>query len=344
MRKIVMLFAIVAVSAIAVTFSSCNNDLNLIEEESAFELNAVEEESEAVIVGNFRAIELPNCVDLSCLNICREVQEVRLLAGQKYEAGNILVVNNSENLYVGYLTTGDWKLKAIHLYVGSAEGLPVNGPGNLVPGQFPIKAEFEELQNFYYVEIPLSSLPEGCVTIAAHAEVVKVVNGEVVQKETAFGEGDKVGKNWFMKFEYCIEVCEDEPEPEVCYEEETAWAAGARYQNPGNWATYTTYAPNLTVNVFAGQTYLVGTAHFSPVVNGKVTITLTSLNGAILQEGNETVKIQGYDSAPSGNPAPGQFTTYKGTETVIEVDAFAYYGIHLDVKRVVDCPEEEVIE
>jgi hypothetical protein len=47
-----------------------------------------------------------------------------------------------------------------------------------------------------------------------------------------------------------------------------------------------------------------------------VTITLTSLNGAILQDGNETVKIQGYDSAPSGNPAPGQFTTYKGTETV----------------------------
>ena len=323
MRKIVLFFAVIAVSAIAITYSSCSNDLNLAEEEGVV----------AVTAGT-RAVEVPACVDP-----CRDVQEVRLMAGQHYEAGKVYVVNNKEKLYVAYETTGEWKMKAIHLFVGACDKLPVNKQGNLVPGQFPYKVEFNGLQTFYYVEIPLDTLPEGCVCVAAHAEVVKVVDGEIVQSETAFGEGEKVGKNWFMKFEYCIAVCEDEPPVEMCYQDETAWAAGSRYVTQGNWATYTPYVANTPVNVFAGQNYLVGTVTFSEVVDGKVTITLAALNGARLQSVAESVKIQGYETAPSGNPAPGQFTTYKGNETTVTVDAYAYYGIHLDVQRVVDCPE-----
>lgn len=323
MRKIVLFFAFIAASAMAITHSSCSNDLNLAEEEGIV----------AVTAGT-RAVEVPACVDP-----CRDVQEVRLMAGQHYEAGKVYVVNNKEKLYVAYETTGEWKMKAIHLFVGACDKLPVNKQGNLVPGQFPYKVEFNGLQTFYYVEIPLDTLPEGCVCVAAHAEVVKVVDGEIVQSETAFGEGGKVGKNWFMKFEYCIAVCEDEPPVEVCYQDETAWAAGSRYVAQGNWATYTPYVANTPVNVFAGQNYLVGTVTFSEVVDGKVTITLAALNGARLQSVAESVKIQGYETAPSGNPAPGLFTTYKGNETTVIVDAYAYYGIHLDVQRVVDCME-----
>lgn len=323
MRKIVLFFAFIAASAMAITYSSCSNDLNLAEEESVVSVTA-----------DTRAVEVPACVDP-----CRDVQEVRLMAGQHYEAGKVYVVNNKEKLYVAYETTGEWKMKAIHLFVGACDKLPVNKQGNLVPGQFPYKVEFNGLQTFYYVEIPLDTLPEGCVCVAAHAEVVKVVDGEIVQSETAFGEGGKVGKNWFMKFEYCIAVCEDEPPVEVCYQDETAWAAGSRYVTQGNWATYTPYVANTPVNVFAGQNYLVGTVTFSEVVDGKVTITLAALNGARLQSVAESVKIQGYETAPSGNPAPGLFTTYKGNETTVIVDAYAYYGIHLDVQRVVDCME-----
>ncbi|CAK7035336.1 MAG: hypothetical protein PETM_01466 [Petrimonas sp.] len=323
MRKIVLFFAFIAASAMAITYSSCSNDLNLAEEEGIV----------AVTAGT-RAVEVPACVDP-----CRDVQEVRLMAGQHYEAGKVYVVNNKEKLYVAYETTGEWKMKAIHLFVGACDKLPVNKQGNLVPGRFPYKVEFNGLQTFYYVEIPLDTLPEGCICVAAHAEVVKVVDGEIVQSETAFGEGGKVGKNWFMKFEYCIAVCEDEPPVEVCYQDETAWAAGSRYVAQGNWATYTPYVANTPVNVFAGQNYLVGTVTFSEVVDGKVTITLAALNGARLQSVAESVKIQGYETAPSGNPAPGLFTTYKGNETTVIVDAYAYYGIHLDVQRVVDCME-----
>ena len=333
MRKIVLFFALFAMTAIAIT--SCSNDLNLVDEQSAEVLSLTDGDSDVIAITGTRSVEVP-----SCLNPCRDVQEVRLLAGQHHEAGKVYVVNNKENLYVAYETTGDWKMKAIHLFVGACDKLPVNKPGNLVPGQFPIKIEFGELQTYHYFEIPLNELPEGCLCIAAHAEVVKIVEGKVVQSETAFGEGEKVGKNWFMKFDYCIAICEDVPPVELCYNDETAWAAGPRYVEKGNWATYTPYVANTPINVFAGQHYLVGTVTFSEVVDGKVTITLAALNGARLQDVAESVKIQGYDAPPpSSNPAPGQFKTYKGSATTVTVDAYPYYGIHLDAQRVVDCAE-----
>ncbi len=336
MKKFVLFFAVIGISAIAINYSSCTKDLNPVEEEVTNDLNLVDEESAVGLTLGTRAIEVPPCLDLSCLDTCRDVLGVRLMAGQFYEAGNVYVVNTPEKLYVGYMTTGDWKMRAVHLYVGACDSLPVNSTGNLVPEDFPHKVEFTSLQNFYYVEIPLNLLPEGCVCIAAHADVVKVVGGEIVQSETAFGEGTPVGNNWFMKFDYCIAICE-----QVCYYDETAWAAGTRYVTKGSWATYTPYVANSTVNIYAGQNYLVGTATFSEVVDGKVTITLAALNEAQLQDIAEPVKIQGYVTPPpANNPSPGLFTTYKGNATTITVDAYAYYGIHLDVQRVVDCPEQ----
>ncbi|MCM1566038.1 MAG: hypothetical protein NC238_08855 [Dehalobacter sp.] len=334
-----LFFAVIVVSAITITYSSCSNDVNLVEEESANDLNLVMEESAVGFTLSTRAIAVPPCLDLSCLDTCRDVLGVRLMAGQFHEAGNVYVVNTPEKLYVGYITSGDWKMQAVHLYVGTCDGVPVNMQGDPDPEQFPHKVEFTSLQNFYYVEIPLDMLPEGCLCVSAQAEVVKVVNGEMVQSETAFGEGEKVGSNWFMKFEYCPAICEDEPPVEVCYQDETAWAAGTRYVSKGSWATYTPYVASTPVPVYAGQNYPVGTVTFSEVVDGKVTIILSALDGARLQDIADPVKIQGYETAPGGNPSPGQFTTYKGSEASITVDAYAFYGIHLDVQRVVDCPE-----
>ncbi len=73
------------------------------------------------------------------------------------------------------------------------------------------------------------------------------------------------------------------------------------------------------------------------MVDGKVTITLAALNGARLQSVAESVKIQGYETAPSGNPPPGLFTTYKGNETTVIVDAYAYYCILRNSLRRAAC-------
>jgi hypothetical protein len=130
------------------------------------------------------------------------------------------------------------------------------------------------------------------------------------------------------------------PENEVCYEEETAWAAGTRYSTErGNWATFTPYSAGSTVNIFAGQTILVGTATFSQAVDGMVTITI-ELEGARFQNVEENLKVQGYTAAPSGNPNPGGFA-FKSTETgssaSITVPAANFYGVHLDVEVEVPC-------
>ncbi|MFO7525105.1 MAG: DNRLRE domain-containing protein, partial [Ignavibacteriaceae bacterium] len=137
-----------------------------------------------------------------------------------------------------------------------------------------------------------------------------------------------------------------EPTPPGCWQGETAWAANGnepgslRYTTKGNWATYVQYAEK-TVNVYAGQHILIGTASFSAVVAGEVTITIT-LDPAweLDPEANgEGVKIQGYDNAPSGNPSPGLFTTYKGNDLTVTVPAYNYYGVHLDVRTSVPCEE-----
>lgn len=49
---------------------------------------------------------------------------------------------------------------------------------------------------------------------------------------------------------------------------------------------------------------------------------------------DNNVKIQGYNDVPTGNPAPGQFTTYKSNALEVTVPGSSYFGIHLDVSRL----------
>ncbi|HSW54526.1 MAG TPA: DNRLRE domain-containing protein [Ignavibacteriaceae bacterium] len=132
---------------------------------------------------------------------------------------------------------------------------------------------------------------------------------------------------------------------EECYQEETAWAANEgpltiRYTPRGNWATYIVYNGAKEYNIYAGKNIYVGTAELNPVA-GNVEIEITLEGGWELNpdEGSETVKIQGYTSTPPArNPAPGQFTTYKGANLTVTVPAFNFYGIHLDVRKAIACP------
>jgi hypothetical protein len=123
-----------------------------------------------------------------------------------------------------------------------------------------------------------------------------------------------------------------------CYQDDSAWGAGQRYVSRGNWATFTAYSANGSVNIFAGQNKWAGTASMSAINNGNVTITITLNEGWSLQEVSNPVKVQGYSVAPTGNPSPGRFAS-KGTSLIVTVPAAAYYGIHLDVRQLVECPQ-----
>ena len=57
--------------------------------------------------------------------------------------------------------------------------------------------------------IPLETLDD-CFIIAAHAEVHRFEDGEIVQSETGWGAGDNISDgSWAMLFKYCVQECDD---------------------------------------------------------------------------------------------------------------------------------------
>lgn len=111
-----------------------------------------------------------------------------LIGGQYIYTGQVLYSNDEENLYVQYVTTGEWYLTDLHLYVGTVDGLPATKKGIPIPGQFPYKAENPGNNlTIYTFIIPLNELESnegGCYTIAAHA----VVYNDAGENETAWSK------------------------------------------------------------------------------------------------------------------------------------------------------------
>jgi hypothetical protein len=135
-----------------------------------------------------------------------------ILAGQHIDAGEVTITNDWDTLYVDATTHDGWLIKEIHVYVGT-DPVPVNNGGNPAPGQFPYKVSFAEpYPSQHQFAIPLEDLEVGCgdtLNVAFHAALVKVDEyGEVIDEETGWGQGDPIGKNWAMGFEYTI-CCDD---------------------------------------------------------------------------------------------------------------------------------------
>ncbi len=111
-----------------------------------------------------------------------------LIAGQHIFTGHVLYSNDVDNMYVQYVSTGDWYLDELHLYVGDLDGLPATKKGIPIPGQFPYKAEnLGSGQTTYTFTIPLIELTaniDGCYTVAAHA----VVYNDAGENETAWSK------------------------------------------------------------------------------------------------------------------------------------------------------------
>lgn len=133
--------------------------------------------------------------------------QVMLVAGQTIDAGTVTVSNDANFIYVTYTTTNGWVLTQTHLYVGDCALIPVNNPGNPMPGQFPYASAHNNVTTYTY-QVPISRIPlEGCGCIAAHA-VVKKYNSsnQLIDTQTGWGNGVRInltGGNWGMKFDYC---------------------------------------------------------------------------------------------------------------------------------------------
>ena len=148
-----------------------------------------------------------------------------------------------------------------------------------------------------------------------------------------------------------------------CWEGETAWAVGTDFNfntRGGSWAMYVPYSGSpLVVDLRAGggdgEGEIVGTVRFErdPIDPDDVLITVTLRDGVIFYheaasedaDGEHNIKIQGYNSPPSGNPKIGRF---EGKSMVIgestgsvTMPYFQFFAVHVDVAIQVDCEEEE---
>jgi hypothetical protein len=106
------------------------------------------------------------------------------------DAGDVLVWNDSDNLYVKYVTDG-WCLTETHLHIDiSPDEIPQTN-GNPIPGQFDYKTEHDCVTDYvteYTYEIPLDGYYGQKLSIAAHAEVCKPGEGER-EGEGGFAQG-----------------------------------------------------------------------------------------------------------------------------------------------------------
>lgn len=269
---------------------------------------------------------------------------IDLIAGQNINVGTVIVENNAVSLFVTYTTTNGWMIECNHLYVGSLENAPTNGPGNPQIGHFPIHQCFDPMVNTVTYEIPLSSLGSSFI-VAAQAEVSQEIDG-VVTRQTAWIDGTPFSDrgNWATYYEYTPGTCqtasasETSDTEDVCYEDVVAWADGEPYGSGTNCGcTYVVYEGVYKVaDLIANQTLNAGEVSFSPADEGNVTITISLAAGWELQDVQYCVKIEWYDTEPSKKPKAYDFT-YKGNETTIIVPASNYYGVHLNLQHVVSC-------
>ena len=147
-----------------------------------------------------------------CLQECNpcvyETINATFYAGQTIDVGDVNITNDEDSIYVNIQLSGDWHIRQLHLYFGTYANMPVNSQNVPVPGQFPVHVTaFQNDQNVT-VSYPLAGLPP-CYIVAVHGVVHRIVNGELIQAETAWSFGNPfINTNrWGWTTPYCTQIC-----------------------------------------------------------------------------------------------------------------------------------------
>ncbi|HEX9744959.1 MAG TPA: hypothetical protein VGB30_05980 [bacterium] len=137
-----------------------------------------------------------------------------LIAGQQYFAGTVELSYDLDNIYITYKTTGDWFISEVHAHVtDSPDKFPTNGAGNPQIGHFDCNESFYPPVTEYTCVFPNDFEDGDIVYYAAHARVLRIVDGQVVQDETAWGGCEDFDTEWegnrWGNYCYCeIDICE----------------------------------------------------------------------------------------------------------------------------------------
>ena len=188
-----------------------------------------------------------------------------LIAGQYHDAGDVVVTNDDEYIYVTFNTADGWVLNETHVFVGAPEDIPVNAAGNPQIGLFPYNNEHDSATTFT-VTVPIDPDLE-CYAVAAHASVSELDDdGNIIGSETAWSEGPEIndGGSWAMYSEYCLLDCDCENDI-ISYEYYAGQDILVGSLDVTNDDEYLYVTFNFTDDWYMGQTHLyVGSADDIP--------------------------------------------------------------------------------
>lgn len=113
------------------------------------------------------------------------------------------------------------------------------------------------------------------------------------------------------------------------WQEETAYGGGIEGEGNAWWYALDASASG-TYPIYAGQQAVPGASITYDASTDLITINLgTNMQ---LQNVDEPVKAEGYNTLPSMRPASGQFELYKGSDLSIQGNGSAFYVVHLDAE------------
>lgn len=257
---------------------------------------------------------------------CAPAVSYDLLGGQHILVGNLSVLNDETNLYVTYNTTDGWVINEIHLYAGLLAGTPMNKRGNPIPGQFPYKATFANGRTSYTIAIPLSSLPDKCYSIAAHAVVTKDGSSETAWTQDERFANRTGAANWSGFSDYCTQDC---TKP-VCLMDNSAWGFGTLHTvlsgTTRRCGWFSDYTPGVSQTIDIVDCYLrtVGYATLTDDGN-KLTVTYNTGAGVHIQRAYFYVgTLDGLTAIVNdrGFPEPGLFTYKAEIPALTDVYSF----------------------
>ncbi|MBP8157248.1 MAG: hypothetical protein KAX93_02610 [Flavobacterium sp.] len=174
----------------------------------AFAMTMTSCETENVSDSNTTARQMAPTANSAVVNELTPCASSELLAAQRYDAGDIKVYFDAQNVYVEYQTSANWHLRKTHLFVGDQRLVPITRLGAPNYEFFPINETHPEGAESAIYSISKANLPK-CFIITAYAEVYRTEsNGEIVQIEAAWSEGNRFdSESWGMFFNVCQSDC-----------------------------------------------------------------------------------------------------------------------------------------
>ena len=116
---------------------------------------------------------------------------VNLVSGRSNcVVGTVTVSNGPTQLSVTYTTTGNYRIRGLHLFVGDISQVPTSWQGVNTSG-FPYVVRECSPVNTYTINIPLSNLAN-CVSVAAEADISGISGCDEWSTQVAWGAGTAI--------------------------------------------------------------------------------------------------------------------------------------------------------